>query len=223
VPKRDYLALNIPEAKDYKLVYSLDLAKLSSAINYDIDSSKEVTGAFDRIAYFLELKKAGAPMQYAFVSMDAFTKDVTKIGIPNVASKAKFQLKVNNLNVVSNVAGIQNGAALKGGNIEFWPNNYGPNNTADIPGASATLWDFGDMPSDPENGYGCMQVHNHLAKQTIFAINKWNGGGGGADIGIGNSKPGKGIAGKTRDWTFAGNAGQHVQKHLRVLVRMKVE
>ena len=222
VPKRDYLALNVPEAKGYKLVYSLDLSKLSTAIKYDIDNSKEVTGAFDRIAYFIELKKQGAPMQFAFVSLDAFTSDVTKIGIPNVASKAKFQLKVNNLSVLSNVPGISKGVALKGGNIEFWPNNYGPNNSANIPGASTALWDFGDVPSDPVNGYGCMQVHNHLAKQTIFSINRWNGGAG-ADLGIGNSKPGAGLKAKTRDWTFAGNAGQYTQKHLRVLVRMKIE
>jgi sialate O-acetylesterase len=57
-----------------------------------------------------------------------------------------------------------------------------------------------------------MQVHNHLATQTLFAINHWKRGRG-ADIGIGNS------SGQTRDWTFTSNAGEYEVKRLRVLVR----
>ena len=29
------------------------------------------------------------------------------------------------------------GTNLAGGNIEFWPNNYGPNNSAKVPNASS--------------------------------------------------------------------------------------
>lgn len=150
--------------------------------------------------------------------MDAFTDDLAKIGVPAVAAKALFQQKVANANVESNAEGIVTGAGLAGCNIEFWPHNYGPQNTANIPGASAQLWDFGDQHAPPEDGYGCMQVHNFEAKQTLFAINNWKSGAG-ADIGIGNSAPTNERTGGTRDWTFNGNAGGYSVKRLRVLVR----
>ena len=210
VPKHDSLA-EVPEAKDLTLVYDLDLAKLSHDIQYDVDNKAKV-GAFDRIAYFVELQQPGQPVHYVYVSMDAFTKEIGKIGIPTLASGATFQQKVANVNVVSNAPGIVNGTGLKGCNIEFWPNNYGPQNAINIPGADDNLYDFGDQMSDPQDGYGSMQVHNYEAKQTLFAINHWTAGGG-ADLGIGNSE-----GDKARDWTFAGNAGTYQAKRLRVFV-----
>lgn len=146
--------------------------------------------------------------------MDAFTDDVTKIGVPMVGRKASFQQNVANLNVVSNVAAIATGEGLPGGNIEFWPNNYGPKNSMSVPNASGSVWDFGDEMSAPVDGYGCMQVHNHEAKQTISAINQWKSGAS-AGIGIGNS------TGQTRDWTFGSNAAQYEVKRPRVPVRPK--
>ena len=214
VPVRDLLKLRIPEAKDYQLVYELDLAKAAKQIVYDVDSRSQVTGPFDRIAYFLELQKPLEPVQYVYVSMDAFTADLGKIGVPTLATKAVFQQKVTNMNVDSNVDGIAPGVGLKGGNIEFWSHNYGPTNTARVPNASTSLWDFGDQYSSPVDGYGCMQVHNHAAKQTVLAFNNWKSGAN-ADLGIGNSD------GRTRDWTFKRNASQYAVKKLRVLVRVK--
>jgi sialate O-acetylesterase len=112
------------------------------------------------------------------------------------------------------VNGITCGTEIATGNIEFWPNNYGPPNSAGIPGASTEVWDFGDQPGPPEDGYGCMQVHNHGAKQTLFAFNNWKAGGS-ADCGIGNS------TGANPDWTFAGNLNSYSAANLRVLVRIK--
>ena len=68
--------------------------------------------------------------------MDAFTDDLGKIGVPTVQSGAHFQQNVANMNVYSNVKGIVTGTGLAGGNIEFWPNNYGPANAANVPNAS---------------------------------------------------------------------------------------
>ena len=212
VPQRDYLTLKVPEAKGYQLVYSLDLAKLGKQVSYDQDLRSRVTGRFDRIAYFLELQKPSEPVQWVYVSMDSFTDNLGKIGVPTLAAKAQFQQRVTNMNVLSNVPGIAAGEGLPGGNIEFWPGNYGPQNSANIPNASGTTWDFGDQFGPPEDGYGCMQVHNHQAKQTIFAINSWKSGAG-ANIGIGNSE------GRTLDWTFVSNASQYSVKKLRILVR----
>ncbi len=119
-----------------------------------------------------------------------------------------------NLNVFSNVKGIVTGVGLAGGNIESWPNNYGPANTANVPNASGDVFDFGDQPTDPADGYGSMQVHNHDARQTLFALNHWAEGSQ-ADVGLGNQPTGN------PDWTFAANAASYPVKRLRVLVRCK--
>ena len=214
VPKRDMLVLKVPEAKDYQLVYDLDLAKLGRTITYDVDNHGKIDKPFDRIAYFLELQGADRNTQYLYVSMDAFTDALDKIGVPTVKSGAHFQRNVANMNVYSNVKGIVARTGLAGGNLEFWPNNYGPANGANVPNASAQVWDFGDEPAGPPEGYGSMQVHNHVAKQTLFALNHWSEGSR-ADLGIGNQATGN------PDWTFAGNAGSYQTKRLRVLVRCK--
>jgi sialate O-acetylesterase len=214
VPKRDLLDLNVPEAKHYKLVYDLDLAKLGSAITYDVNNQAKLGQQFDRIAYFLELQREDGNTQFVYASMDAFTDSLGKIGIPTVESGAHFQQNVAHLNVYSNAREIATGTNLAGGNIEFWPNNYGPGNSANVPNASGDIYDFGDQPGDPINGYGSMQIHNHAAKQTLFAVNHWSVGNT-ADIGIGNQ--GKG----NPDWTFAANAASYKMKRLRVLVRLK--
>lgn len=214
VPNRDLLGLNVPEAKEYQLMYDLDLAKLGSTISYDADNHARIQQPFDRIAYFLELQREDGSTQFVYASMDAFTDALGKIGIPTAESGAHFQQNVAHLNIYSNVREITSGTNLNGGNIEFWPNNYGPGNSANVPNASGDVYDFGDQPSDPANGYGSMQVHNHAAKQTLFAVNHWSMGNA-ADIGIGNQ--GKG----NPDWTFAANAGSYKAKRLRVLVRPK--
>ena len=206
--------LKVPEAKDYQLVYDLDLNKLGPHIAYDVDRHTSLHNPFDRIAYFLELQDADRRPQYLYVSMDAFTDALGKIGVPTVPSGAFFQQNVTNMNVYSNVKGIVTGTSLAGGNIEFWPNNYGPANSAKVPHASSQVWDFGDEPSGPPDGYGSMQVHNHDARQTLFALNHWKEGSH-ADLGIGNQPTGN------PDWTFAGNAGSYKMKRLRVLVHVK--
>jgi sialate O-acetylesterase len=206
------LAIGLPAAQGYQLVYDLDLAALGHTIKYQIDNRANITQPFDRVAYLLELQTADGNSQYVFASMDAFTTDLGKIGLPTIDSQAHFQQNVSNLTVRSNVKGIVTGDKLAGGNIEFWPNNYGPLNSAGVPGASATVFDFGDQPTDPPDGYGSMQVHNHDALQTLFALNHWSEGEK-ADLGIGNS------TGANPDWTFAADAHTYISKRLRVLVR----
>ena len=188
--------------------------EIDHTIAYDIDNHAKLQQPFDRVAYFLELQGTDSNTEYVYVSMDAFTDSLEKIGVPTANSSARFQQNVSNMNVYSNAKGIVTGTSLAGGNIEFWPNNYGPANSAKVPNASAQAYDFGDEPADPVNGYGSMQVHNHDAKQTLFAVNHWIEGSR-ADIGIGNQPKG------SPDWTFAANAGSYQAKRLRVLVRCK--
>lgn len=161
----------------------------------------------------MELQKAGGPLMYAYASMDAFTKDASKIGVPNASSGATFQQNVSNMNVVSNVAGITNGSAIATGNIEFWQYNYGTQNAAGVPGASNNTFDFGDLNVGQYN-YGSMQIHNYGAAQTIFGYNDWGDTNEHSDIGLGNQIGGSG----NPDWTFAHNSSQYVTKNLEVLV-----
>jgi sialate O-acetylesterase len=153
--------------------------------------------------------------QYVYVSMDAFTQDAGKIGVPTFQSGEFFQQPLTNLDIFSSDKDIVTGTGITGGNIEFWPNNYGQNNSAKVPNASDSAYDFGDQP-DPviKDGYGSMQIHNHDARQTLFSLNDWKTGNG-ADIGIGNQPQGN------PDWTFAQNAGSYPYKRLRIFVHFK--
>jgi sialate O-acetylesterase len=216
IPKRDWTGMNVPEFKSYHVVYSLDLKKMSRTISYDVDNHSKIDRPFDRIAYFVELQAQDGDAQDVFVSMDAFTSDITKIGVPYFGSGEFFQQNVKNMDVFSNVGSIVTGTGLAGGNIEFWPNNYAQNNSAKVPNASSTVFDFGDQPTDPSDGYGSMQVHNHDKRQTLFAINHWSEGSR-ADVGIGNQ------SGDNPDWTFAGNAGSYAAMRLVVMVRFSGE
>lgn len=205
----DELSL-IPGFTDYKLIYDLDFSKLGARFAYQQDMRQSV-GTFEKIAYCMETKKGNSPKQYVFVAMNAFTGDSGKIGVPTFKSKGMFRQNVGAIDVYSNVGGVKTGTGLPG-YIEFWSNNYGPNNSARVAGASNELHDFGDTPSNPVDGYGCMQVHNLQAKQTVFAFNNWKAESG-ADLGIGNAPTGH------RDWTFSKNLDEYSMKRLRVMVK----
>lgn len=215
IPLRARLDSAVPEAKDYELVYSLELPNVdvrNEAVVYDVDRRTEIDGSFDRIAYFLDVRRKDGSREYAFVSLDAFTDDLGKIGVPDFASKALFQQPVAHMLVRSNVAGLGTGDDLPG-NIEFWPCNYAPNNAAKVAGASDSQYDFGDeVHREVANGYACMQVHNTGARQVVFAYNNWKARGG-ADIGIGNSPQGH------PDWTFTKSAAECSGARLQILVR----
>lgn len=210
--QRNWIVTHVPEAKDYQLVYDLDLKRLGSSIHYDTDRHHDFRKPFDRIAYALELQDANLRTQHVFVSMDAFTDDPAKIAVPTVASGAVFQRGITNLNVYSNVKGIVSGTNLQGGILEFWPNDYVQANAATVTNASAENYDFGDQPREAPDGYGSMQIHNSDARQTLFAINHWRDGPK-ADVGIGNQATGE------PDWTFAKNASSYRAMRLKVLVR----
>lgn len=216
--QRGYLN-NVPESSGYTLACSLDIPTLASygntSVAYGVDNRSRL-GPFSRVAYYLELQTTNGDLQYAWVSMNAFTADSSKIGVPVLASGAAFQQSVAGMNVFSNVAGLATGTGLTG-QIEFWPTNYTEINSGAVPGASGSVYDIGDQPT-PGN-YGSMQVHNIGAAQTVFALNNWgasSGTQGNVDIGIGND-PAPVNGGQ--DWTFHHNAGDFTIKTLQVLVQ----
>ena len=203
----------------YQLVYSANIPVVGNFVSagsgaYSVDDSTAF-GPFSRVAYYLELQQGAGPVQYVWASMDAFTINRTKIGIPTVASGAFFQQNVTNLDVRSNVAGVTTGTTATGGNIEFWPSNYNASNALSVAGASATDYDWGDGGAGTGAGYGSMQIHNHDALQTVMAVNRFGTDGNPIDVGIGNN-PAPISAG--RDWTFASNAGNYTRRVLHVLV-----
>jgi hypothetical protein len=207
------ISSNVAESAQYQLACQLDIPATQPIYNttgtpYTIDDRANLPG-FDRIAYFLELATGGAPA-FVWVSGNAFTTDSEKIAVPDAPSGAFFQQAFGNMNVVSNAAGVVTGNGLSGW-LEFWPSDYGRANAANVPGASPSLYDFGDQASSGA-GYGSMQIHNPAAAQTIFAFNRW-GFGDSADLGIGNRPT------ADPDWTFAANAASYTTRRLYVLVR----
>ncbi len=218
IPKFDVFAKLLPdEAKAYKVLYAFDplAGKLSDGgtrFVYDEDHSSQFKGPFKKVAYFLALRDRTGATTYAFAAMDPFTTDVAKLGVPCVASGAKFQQTVTGVLVKSNAQSVSSGEFAEGCNIEFYPCNYGPQNAAKIPGAEDSVFDFGDaMAPNGGAGYGAMQVHNWKAKHAILCFNRF-GSGHACDLGIGNSE------GKTRDWTFTSSAKDIAQAQFLVLV-----
>ena len=216
---------DVPEAANFELVYALNIPNAANystaAVPYSTDRHLVITGPVDRIAYYLELASPGGQRYFVFASMDAFTQDLRSIGLPTAANGAYFQRNVRNMNVVSNVPGIVTGTGLSGGNIEFWRSNYATDNIAETPYAAGSIYDFGDNAGGPRGGgtYGSFQIHNHDARQTLIAYNRWNDGVAHSDLGIGNNTAPTSDNRVNGDWTFRANAGSYAIKTLQVLVR----
>jgi autotransporter-associated beta strand protein len=199
---------DVAEANGYTLAVEHNNIPISVngtlAFPYTADNTSLI-GAFDRIAYYLELQGgAEAPTrEFVYVSMDAFTNNIGRIGVPTGATKWAFQQFVTNMNVVSNVpTGTGGGQIVQGtniatGNIEIWPSNYGQGNSFGVPNASSAAtnagFDFGDGGFNTTDGHGSFQIHNYdvdgagpgTIGQTILAYNQWRQANGG--LGIGNS------------------------------------
>ena len=191
------------EFNQYRLVYELDIPKRLDhkgwdiqATPYSIDRSREVTkGGFSRVAYWLETKDTDGVHNWVWVSLDAFTDDVAKIGVPTRRTGAFFQEKVTNLRIWSNNETIarRNGQLVAEGNIEFWPYTYGKETKLGLPGGRGDSWDFDDTPTTAGD-YGSMQIHDYVGGCTLFAFNHWAGGV--VHSGVGNYS-----AADKRDWT----------------------
>jgi len=226
--------LNVPEASDYSLVYTLPIPnqanfRNTNPIPYTVDNTASITGYFDRIAYYLELD-TGTGMQYVYASMDAFTTDVTQIGMPhNVNNPVIWQQVVYNMNVYSNHAGITTGTDINTGNLEMWPSNYGNGTTTLIP-TGTNVFDWNDSGGNTGAGHGSFQVHNYAGNggtgEVIFAYNDWGGNnaGGNSELGIGTNTgtlvtgSGPVNVGGNPDWTFADSTNYYTVKNLQILV-----
>ena len=208
---------DVSEIEGYVQVFQLDISNRSTfntnAVPYNVDVSQtlSLTDGANRYGYYLELQTATGPREWVWVSMDAFTQDLTTIGVPSGGEGVVFQQAVNNLLIESNSGNITTGPKATG-NLEFWTNNYIRDQSIGTLGASDTSYDWDDQPNGPISGYGSMQIHNHLDGEVIFAFNRWGYSGGNNDLGIGNR------AATDLDWTFARNAGTFSLKSLEIWV-----
>ncbi len=219
--------LDVSEISGYTQIYGLaipDNADFNNvAVPYGPDnSSTSIPGGIARIGYYLELDN-GTTRQWVWVSMDAFTQDLTMIGVPTIASGAEWQMIVDNMNVESNVAGIVTGTGIATGNIEFWHNNYGTANGLSGIGGDGDRYDFDDTFILNTSDFGSMQIHNHDgAGQTLFAYNDWGRNENQLvdDVGIGNNTIANTVDGLLHpDWTHSQNADSFTIKNLEVWVQ----
>ena len=208
-------ALQIPELAGYRtaLIADLPASGRFADTGYACNKTAEA-GTFSRVAYVLELENRDGSVDWAMASMDAFDKDVARMGIPAV-SGATWQQKVSKLTVRSNQTTIQDVTDWDGGSIEFFNTNYGTQKKLSDIGGADDVYDFNDVASAPNKdgraGYGCLQIHDWKNKATIMAYNNFNGGV--ADLGLGT------CTGKNPDWTFEGTAGGYRARRLTVLVK----
>ena len=188
---------------------------MNGAPSYLQDNAKQFAGKkIKKLGYFMYLSANNGNTSYVFVTMDPFTQEIGKLGLPAARTKAFFQQMVKNLTVKSNVAGLKNGS-FADGNIEFWGSNYGTQNSANIPGADSSKYDFGDGGTSPNSdGYGSMQIHNYKEKQVVFAFNNFRAGSN-ADIGIGTNRSGH------PDYTFSQSMKNYSMALILVLAELE--
>ena len=175
---------------EYTVVQGLRLTQqmglnwnINNMLKYDIVNNaadmKSDGIVFDRVGYYIEYApNYDSELHYAFVSMDAFTDDITKIGVPNVESGIFWQRTVKNLEVSTNIPA--NEAKLTAGSfhqgyLEFWPSNYSQGKSNVINAGSGSIFDINDSGGSTASGHGSMQVHNVDTQETIFAVNHFNG------------------------------------------------
>ena len=216
---------SVAEASQFQLVYQLaipDVAYFNPlGAPYTVDESRFPRAyTFDRVAYCLELAAPGGATNWVYVSMDAFTGDLTKIGVPTADRGAAFKTYANNMNVYASAgANVVTGTGIATGNIEFWPSNYGTANGSGLSGANGGWFDFDDSGFNSyQAGHGSMQIHNYGAGQTILSLSQYGYNGAIPSIGIGNNTDfSKNPDWPYPDWTFSGNAAAYSVKNIYVL------
>ena len=215
LPIRKNLDAFVPEAKNMKVLYSLPVSNIKEGgrVMYFANNSAELAGKkIKKIGYFMYLKNSQGD-KYVYATVDPFTQDVTKLGLPSAENAVLFQQTVKNLTVKSNVASVTNGK-FADGNVEIWPSDYTMPNTAKVENASDKSYDFGDSGANANrNGYGSWQLHNFRNKEVIFALNHFNAPV--TDVGIGNNPKGH------LDYTFTNSSRQYNYGELLVLVEVE--
>ena len=215
IPVRQNLDRLVPEAKNMKVAYAVSVKNVREGndIAYLVDNSNELSGKkIKKIGYFMFLNNKNGE-RYVYATVNPFSQDIKKLGIPTVANKAYFQQKVTNLTVKTNAPNLTSGN-FADGNVEIWSSDYNAGNSAKIDGASDAAFDFGDGGGNSNrNGFGSFQLHNYALKEVVFALNKFAGP---VDVGIGNNSPNQHL-----DYTFSGNSRNYDYGILLIMVEVE--
>ncbi len=174
-------------------------------IPYSVDLS-DIDMKFDRIAYKLKLDD-----KFVWASMSDFTDgNLKRIGIP---VDWHYQIRVSNLNVISNRKNIANDINSDNGNIEFWRNCYNMGVTG--------KHDHSDgMLRSASCFYGSFQIFNK--KNALFSYNKWapDRQSISEDLGMGNNLGGNFCERSNQpDWSFCFNSHLYNKRELDIYVR----
>ena len=212
----------VDESDDYDLIYTWDIPT-SGVGSYSFDQHADYANGFDRIAYCMSLTANNGTKSWAWTSMEAFTDDLKKIGIPSAANGCVFQQKVNDLNVYASEnkatlavseGGVVTGKHITTGNIEIWPSMFNRGTGPAEFGGDPGRYDWNDGIGSLNDNYGQMQVNNYGAEHTIWSVSAmyftFNLG-----IGIGNNTSDP----DNVDWTMSQNATSYGERKLYVLVR----
>ena len=180
---------------------------------YAYDATDSFQADANRVGYCLETVRDGQT-QYVWTSMESFSPDVSKLGVPTQAEDVVRQ-RVDDLTVASNVPGVRTGSGQTG-YLEMWPSTYEPKSSHQVAGSSATAFDTDDAPAPGR--FGSFQIgavgaqpDASVTPTTVLAINHFAADPGVAlDIGMGTQAVGN------PDWTFAQNAGAFSSRVLTV-------
>ena len=217
VPAPAAVTEKVDEAKDYSLLFVADIPLEKMEVQnaakwtaiHTTDNRAALKGlSVARVGYYLELVKPNGETTWAWTSFDAFTQELQDLTFP---TNKNFQQTVAHLNVRSNVAGVQTGDDLAGGSMEFISASFGRASTLGLPEANDSIYDWDDSVT---GGYwGCLQVNNWQARQTVFSVTATTKTDTRVGLGIGNRTVDQ------PDWTFANNAGEYATRRLYVLVK----
>ena len=233
----DILAKVGAAAEGFSVTYGTDVfPSLSTNIYHcnpalwQIDNSADAD-PFDRVAYFVEMDHPTYGHRWVWAAFDAHTVNRRALAFPGKLAGERFQhqRKVSNLTVRSNVDDITDVTDSDTGNIEVFCANY--SNVA-MPALSLNgrtdIYDYDDTPSGSlapnQTGYGCFQVHNWGAGQTLFAVNNFGAGNNTLCMGIGNRPGAIQLPSSAQiDYTFDPNAGGYTLRRFYILTRDRVQ
>ncbi len=124
--ERNLLETKVPESKDYELVYDLDLSKLGRYYHDGLITTRRFKNPSIASSISMELQRATRhPLCLLMHSPTIWENRRANSGITGPFPERR-QAQCHLLTLSMAWPGWRPG--LDGGNIEFWPNNYAPNN-----------------------------------------------------------------------------------------------
>jgi len=121
----------------------------------------------------MELQPASGEVQYLYVSMDAFSDDMGKIGIPTVASGARFSAERGKHECLLERKKHRDRNKHRRWQHLILAEQLRANNAAKVPNADSASMIFGDDIAGDGNLRARCRSTTTDAKQTLFAFNHW--------------------------------------------------